>query len=257
MLAVVETSWLPLLADIGWPAWIGLGLVVFVGTVLQVGAGLGFGSVAAPGAMLLAPQLMPGSILCLSFASASLGASKMGGRIVVREVVIALIGRTIGAAVAAWMVASIASKDLFALVFAAITLLGVAMSATGLKLQPTPVTLLVAGALSGLMATVTTIGGPPIALVYRHQPAEQARATMNAYFALGQIPPLAALWIAGLLDLSTLIYAAALLPAVAAGVAAARFAKGFIDRRYTSILLGFCIVAAIVIGGRAIYRLIG
>ncbi len=229
--------------------------VVFIGTVLQVGAGLGFGSVAAPGAMLLAPQLMPGSVLCLSFASASLGASKMGGRIVKREVAIALAGRTVGAAAAAWLVASIASKDLFALVFAVLTLLGAAMSATGLKLQPTTTTLLVAGALSGLMATVTTIGGPPIALVYRYQPAEQARATMNAYFALGQIPPLAALWVAGLLDLSALVYAAALLPAVAAGVAVAHFAKGLIDRRYTSILLGFCIVAAVVIGGRAIWRL--
>jgi len=245
-----------LLAHIAWPAWLGLAAFVIVGTVLQVGAGLGFGSVAAPGAMLLAPQLMPGSVLCLSLASAAFGAKSMSGRIAVREVAVALVGRSIGAGLAAWIVSRISSMDLFALVFAALTMLGALMSVSGLRLRPTVPTLLVAGTLSGLMATVTTIGGPPIALVYRGQPVEEARATMNAYFALGQIPPLVALWIAGLLDLASLVYAAALLPAVIAGVGVAHLFKGVFDKRHTSILLGFCVAAAIVIAGRALFRLL-
>ena len=248
--ALVGTEYL--LGDIGWPVWLALSAVVFCATLLQVGAGVGFGSIAAPGTMLLVPQLVPGPVLCLSLVSSLLGMRRMQGKVAVREVAVALVGRTLGAAVAGWMIAKLGSRDGFALLFSGLTLCGVGISLCGPKVAATSPALLVAGFLSGLMATVTTIGGPPMALNYQHQPAEKARATMNAYFGLGVIPPVVALWLAGALDFQALMRAGLLLPAVVAGVAASGLATRFITRRYSTILLGFCIVAATIIAGRTL-----
>lgn len=245
-----------LLSDFGWSVWLALSAIVFLATLLQVGAGVGFGSIAAPGTMLLAPQLVPGPILCLSLVSSLLGMRRIEGAIAKLEIAIALAGRAAGAAVAGLLIARIASKDVFALLFAGLTLLGVAMSISGLKLSPTPPALLIAGFLSGLMATFTTIGGPPMALIYQHQPADRARATMNVYFGLGVIPPVLALWLAGALDVQALLHASLLLPAVWAGVAVSHLSSRLITRRYSAILVGFCIFAAAVIAGRALASII-
>ncbi len=246
-----------LLGDIGWPTWLALGSVVFVATIMQVGAGVGFGSVVGPGTMLLAPQLMPGPMLCLSLFASVLGAGRIGGSIAVREVALALAGRAAGAAAAGWLIVVIATPDMFAMAFAALTLLGVLSSVSGLRLEPTAPVLLVAGFLSGLMATVTTAGGPPIALVYQHQPPEKARATMNAYFALGIIPPLVALWTIGALDPTALARSMILLPAVGLGVAMSHRAARLIDRRFRLLLLAFCVVTVLIVAVRALLRMIG
>lgn len=244
-----------LLGDIGWLAWLGVAVVVFFGTIMQVGAGVGFGIVTGPGGMLLAPPLVPGTMLCLGFAASAIGAGRISGPIAKAEVAMAFAGRCAGAALAGWLITRVGSQDRFALLFAALTLLGVAMSVSGLRLTPTPPALLVAGFLSGVMATVTTSGGAPIALIYQHQPVEKVRATLNAYFTIGLIPPIVSLWLAGVLDRLAVERALLLLPAVIAGVLLAHLASAFIGRRYRGILLGFCVAAALAIGVRAIWRL--
>jgi uncharacterized membrane protein YfcA len=245
-----------LLGDFGWPTWMALVLVVMAGTILQIGAGVGFGSVAGPGGMLLAPPLVPGTMLCLSMLASLLGAGRIEGRIAVGEVAVAMLGRTVGAGLAAWLFAAYGGSDAFALLFAGLTLLGVALSLSGLRLPPSPPALIGAGFLSGLMATVTTMGGPPMALIYQHRPPEMARATLNAFFGFGIVPPLVALWLAGALDGVALARAALLLPAVAVGVLASRLVIAHIDRRYRTVLLVFCVAAAAIIAGRALIRML-
>lgn len=244
-----------LLSDISWPVWLALSVLVAMGTMLQIGIGTGFGTVAAPGAMLLAPPLIPGTMVCLGLATSVLGARSIPGRIAIDELVLALIGRTGGAAAAAVVVATLGGRDVFGLVFAGLTLLGVALSVSGLRLPPSPPALLGAGFLSGLMATITTAGGPPMALIYQHQPLDKARPTLNAFFGFGQIPPLVALWLAGALDWAAIGRAALLVPAIGLGVALSPFVAPYFDKRYKTIMLGFCVVAAVVIGVRAMVRL--
>lgn len=245
-----------LFAGAGWPAWLAIGVAIAVGAVFQIGAGVGFGSITGPAAMLLVPHLMPATISCLALLSAALGSTRIEGRIAYGELCYSLLGRVFGAAAAGVMLAKLGSRDGFALVFAALTLLGVAMSLGRLRLPLNPATLVLAGGLSGLMATVTTIGGPPMALIYQNEAAEKARPTMNAFFGIGMIPSLAALWGAGVLGSADAMRAFLLLPAILAGVALARVVVPYIDRRYRSILLVFCILAALIIGVRATIRII-
>lgn len=245
-----------LLGEVGWVTWLALFVAIALAAILQVGAGVGFGSVAGPSTMLLAPQLMPATIVCLAPFASGLGAGRIGGLIAKREVAVALFGRAVGAGVIGWLIARHGSQDMFALLFAGLTLLGVALSLSGWQLPPSTVALLGAGFLSGLMGTVTSIGGPPMALIYQHQPPEKVRATLNAYFFLGAIPPIIALWLAGVIDRLSVARTLLLVAAIVVGVALSHLATRFITRRYRSILLLFCIAAALVVGGRAIARML-
>lgn len=257
----VPFGMIPLIDEIlgpsGWSAWAGIALAVFAGAVFQVAIGVGFGSIAGPSAMLMAPFMMPATIGCLSMLAAMLGATRIAGSIAYRELAYALVGRAAGATAAGVLLAKLGSPDGFALLFAGLTLLGVGTSYARLALPLNPLTLMLAGALSGLMATVTTIGGPPMALVYQNEAMAKARPTLNAFFALGMIPSLAALWGAGVLGIADAIRAALLLPAVVGGIYAARWLAPLIDRRYRAILLAFCVAAAAVIAVRALLRLAG
>ena len=53
------------------------------------------------------------------------------------------------------------------LLFGGLILLGVCLSLSGLRLPPIRGVLVGAGALSGVMGTVASIGGPPMALLYQ------------------------------------------------------------------------------------------
>ena len=99
----------------------------------------------------------------------------------------------IGALAAAQILMLIPSRDGFSLLFAGLILAAVALSLARWRVRPTRRSLLVAGTLSGLMGTVTTIGAPPMGIVYQHAPGARTRGTLNAFFALGALVSLGAL----------------------------------------------------------------
>ena len=99
-----------------------------------------------------------------------------------------------------------------------------------------------AGFLSGVGATTTSIGGPPIAVLYQHQPARRIRSTLAVYFALGAIFSLVALAITGDLTWHQTAVAAMLAPAVPVGLWVARVLRRTLDLR--SIRTGVLVVCA-------------
>ncbi|MFS2056115.1 sulfite exporter TauE/SafE family protein, partial [Variovorax sp. CT11-76] len=54
-----------------------------------------------------------------------------------------------------------------------------------------------AGLVTGITETATGIGGPPLALVYQHQPAPTMRSTIALCFLLGELVSLAVLLATG------------------------------------------------------------
>ena len=79
-----------------------------------------------------------------------------------------------------------------------------------------------AGFASGITGTATSIGGPPIAIVYQHRPAREIRTTMAVYFLVGAGISLVALLISGDLTRDQAVAALELLPFLALGAAARR-----------------------------------
>ena len=111
-------------------------------------------------------------------------------------------------------------------------------------MRPTRPALLIAGFASGLMGTLTSVGGPPIALVYQNATGPEMRSTLNAYFALGGLLSMAVLGYAGRFGQRELAWGVALLPAVAVGFWLSGALRARLDRGRTRgavlVLAGAC-----------------
>jgi hypothetical protein len=82
----------------------------------------------------------------------------------------------------------------------------------------------------GLMGTATSIGGPPMALVWHGSSPARMRGTMSAFFLVGALMSLAALIAVGAIDRRILLFAAVLLPAMLLGFAASGVVNGRLDQ---------------------------
>jgi uncharacterized membrane protein YfcA len=204
------------------------GGAVLLGAAVQSSVGLGLGLVAAPVVSILDPTLMPGAVL---ITTALLPVFTLGAEwrhIDLRGISWALAGRLAGTAAGVWVVATLAPRSL-AVVVGAMVLVAVLLTLTAVRVRPTPGTLSFAGMVSGITGTATSIGGPPIALVYQHDPGPRVRSTLGAYFLVGVVVSLAALAFGGQLDSREVYAGAVLLPFVLAGFLLARPLRRFVD----------------------------
>jgi hypothetical protein len=101
------------------------------------------------------------------------------------------------------------------------------------RFEPGPRTLFGAGVLSGFMGTASSIGGPPMALVYQHGPGDRLRATLGMYFVAGGVMSLSALAVVGRFGPIEAWLGAALVPGIALGFTVSSRLKGLVDRGYT------------------------
>jgi uncharacterized membrane protein YfcA len=116
--------------------------------------------------------------------------------------------------------------------------------------RPTTGTLVSAGLASGFMGTATSIGGPPMAMVYQRVTGPQLRATLAAYFVFGASFSLLTLAVAGEFGAHELELGLTLLPGVLAGFALSWLAARVLDRGYTRIaVLGCSAASALVLIG--------
>jgi uncharacterized protein len=225
---------------------IALGIVA-IGACAQGAMGFGLGLLAAPVLALVDDDFVPGPLLLVALVLTILIVVRERGRLDVRGVKWAVAGRIPGSVIGAIAVVSL-SPDLLIVVFALLVLAGVLLSVVGWDLQPTPSTLLTAGAVSGIMGSITSIGGPPMALVYQHRRGPELRSTLALFFVFGSALSIALLTAVGEIDSSDLRWAAALLPAMLIGYGASRFLGRWLDRGFMRpAILGFSAAASLAL----------
>lgn len=226
--------------------------VVAVGSLVQGLAGFGSSMLAAPVLALADPTLVPGPLLIVAALLTFLGALRERGHVDRSIVTWALLGRIPGVVLGAAVLAFV-DDDALGLVFGAVILLGVAMSAVGYDLKLTNTSLAAAGAASGLMATTTSVGGPPMALVmHRHHPAT-TRATLSVFFFLGILMSLPAIASAGRLGRDEIVTGLILLAPAAVGFAASSPLRAVVDGpRLRPIILGLSALSATLLVVRSI-----
>jgi uncharacterized membrane protein YfcA len=103
------------------------------------------------------------------------------------------------------------------------------MSLAGHAVARTAKTLFVAGALSGVMATAASIGGPPIALAYQDASGSRLRGTLSAFFLVGSVLSVASLAVFGEFGRAELVTALVLVPFMLVGNALAPLATRRLD----------------------------
>lgn len=233
--------------------WLAVVAVIIVAAaIMQLGLGMGFGLAAAPLLALIDPELVPAPTLILGMLSSGWGAFGERHAIAWGEVGTGAIGRVAGVAAATGVLAVLTDERGFTIAFGLMVGLAVAMSVFGRRIPFNRPNLVAMSALSGLMATITSVGAPPLALIYQDRPPGEARPTLSAFFALGCLLALAGLAVSGHAGLRDVALAALMLPPMLAGIAIARRLRGRFDRRYRPALLAMAGMAAVLLVLRGI-----
>ena len=223
---------------------------MFIGALVQGSVGFGLNLIAAPILAIIDPTLVPGPALASAFLLTVMITGRERASIDRRGVGWAMVGRLPGTILAAVAISSLPERGL-TIFFALMVLAAVAMSASHWHLRPTTRTLVGAGALSGFMGTATSIGGPPMALVYQREDGPIIRATLSGYFVLGSIVSMAVLAVIGEFGGDEIVATAALVPGLLLGFLASRGTTRLLDRGYARPAILF------VSAGSAIALLVG
>jgi hypothetical protein len=105
-----------------------------------------------------------------------------------------------------------------------------------------------AGTLAGVMSTITSMGGPPMALLYQHEEGGRLRGTLAAFFSLGVVLSLIGLFVVGRFGWTEVRLAGLLLPGVLLGFALSAWTAARLDKRQTrAVVLTTSAVAGVVV----------
>lgn len=225
-------------------------VVVAAGACIQSAVGFGLGLLAAPLLALVDTDLVPGPLLFVMLPLTVLVARRERGALDFRGIRWALVGRVPGTVAGSLAVASVPEGGL-AVLFGSVVLGAVVLSVAGWHVRPTPGALVAAGAASGFMGTATSIGGPPVALVYQRRSGAELRATLAAYFVVGAAFSVAMLAVVGEFGRRDVWLGLLLLPGMLSGYLLSGRAARVLDRGYTrAAVLGFAALSSIVLIGR-------
>ena len=189
---------------------------VLVGATVQSAVGLGVGLVAAPVTALLEPDLMPGALLMVAALMPCLTLVRDHQDIDWRGLGWSLPARLPGTLIGVWVVKTLTAREL-GVAIGVVVLVAVAVTWRAITVPVNRATLSAAGFASGITGTATSIGGPPIAIVYQHRPAREIRTTMAVYFLIGAGISLVALLVSGDLTGDQGVAALELLPFLGLG----------------------------------------
>jgi uncharacterized protein len=209
-------------------------IVVAAGAVLQATTGMGMALLSAPLLALIDPAFVPGPALCAVMALSAAVAWRERIAIDHRILRLALFGMCAGSVVGATLLAALISLDLTR-IFAALILAAAFLSVAGLHPRTSRPALLIGGAASGVLGTMSGFQGPPIALVLQHETPDRLRATLCAFFAVGGVFSIAALAAAGVFGVRQIELGLELLPGVVVGFVIAPVLARRIDRRRARI----------------------
>ncbi|MBW3536180.1 MAG: sulfite exporter TauE/SafE family protein [Actinobacteria bacterium] len=225
--------------------------VVFVvlGGAAAVQGGLGFGMnlLAAPLVALVEPRLVPGPLLLAAVALTVLIARRDRAHVDWSGMRWVMYGRLPGTVLGALLVASISTSGIAIAVGLAV-LLAVGLNLVNLGLRPTPTTLVGAGLVSGFSGTVSSIGGPPLAVVYASQRGPVIRGTLSVIFVIGGLISIAALAVVGNLGAAELGLALLIQPPVLLGFWASRGLAAHLDAgRTKAAVLSVSVMGALAV----------
>ena len=158
-------------------------------------------------------------------------------------------GTAIGVAFVGWF-----SARKLGIAVGLMVLLSVLLTARAVRIPVNRRTLLGAGFVSGITGTTTSIGGPPLAILYQHREPLQIRSTLAVYFLLGAGLSLVGLGVVGSLDIRTLLLALLLVPCLLLGFVVSRLLHSAVPAsRIRSGVLLVCGLSATVLLGKSVF----
>jgi uncharacterized protein len=219
-------------------------LALLAGATVQSLVGLGLGLVAAPVVAMVEPGLMPEVMLWLAclYPLVTLAAERED--IHWPGIGWSLPPRVVGTGLGVVAVATF-SDELLGVVVGVMVLAAVLVTWKAITPAMTKGSLMTAGLVSGFAGTATSIGGPPMAVLYQHRPPRQIRTTLAVYFMVGAGLSLVGLAIAGELDPHRALLAALLAPVLPVGAVIGRALRTRLPaHRVRAAVLAVCAASA-------------
>jgi uncharacterized membrane protein YfcA len=217
----------------------------FLGALVQGSIGFGLNLIVVPVVAIVEPAALPASGIILALPMTLGSALREHTHIDRPGVVWMTAGRLPGVVLGAWIVSVLAPETL-ALVIGVIVVLAVGMSIASPPLQLRPGSQAAVGFAGGLMGTASSIGGPPVALLYQGAPGPVVRSTLGATFLVGVVLSLGALGIAGQVEAFHWRFGGVLVPPVLLGLFASRYLHDWLDAGWLRpCVLGFAALAGI------------
>jgi uncharacterized membrane protein YfcA len=226
--------------------------VVATAAALQASIGFGLAIVAAPLLTLIDRAYVPGPLLMSGTCLALIMSVREWRAMDVAGVRNAVAGRMFGVIPAGYAL-QVVSARAYDLLFAMLVLAAVGLSLLRPDVRATPRSVFAAGIASGFMGTITSIGGPPLALVYQSARGPELRATLAGSFLLGSVLSLIALAVIGRFGAAELVHTAVLIPGIVLGVLVSRPLLHWLDRGITRpLVLSLSTASALAVLARAL-----
>ncbi|MGH3424119.1 MAG: TSUP family transporter [Nocardioidaceae bacterium] len=231
---------------------VALAVALFVGATVHGVVGLGVGLLLAPMTGLVEPSLLPGVPLWMALVLPLLTLARDRGHTDWSGLAWALPSRIPGTALGVLVVA-LASDRVVGIAVGVMVLAAVVLTVRTVDVAIAPHTLVTAGVISGVTGTATSIGGPPLALLYQHRPHDQVRPTLGVYFVSGAAFSLIALALTGQMYLRDAVVAGVLLPVLVAGFATSNLVRRRVPiHRMRAAMLAVCAASAVVLVARSL-----
>ncbi|GAB3784046.1 sulfite exporter TauE/SafE family protein [Nocardioides ungokensis] len=224
-----------------------IGAVTCVGAFVQSVVGLGLGLLVAPVVAMVEPGLVPALPLWLALMIS--GSMLLGERRHVDwgALAWALPARVPGTIVGAWLVVTF-SDQAIAVAIGVMVLVAVVVTLRTVHVPVNPASLTAAGVVAGVSGTATSIGGPPIALLFQRREPEVVRSTLSVFFFLGVVVSLVGLAWSGSLTEASWHLGLLLAPLVALGAFAGSAARDRVPRdRFRVGVLLVCAASALAL----------
>jgi uncharacterized membrane protein YfcA len=203
-------------------------VVMAAASFVQSSVGFGLALVSGPVLLLLDPNFVPGPMLATALVNTLLMVRRERQSIDIRGVGYVMIGRVPGTFVAVFVLAALSQRS-YDLIFATIIIFSVGLSGLGCRVNPTPRNATIAGFAAGLMGTISSIGGPPLALLYQHATGPTMRSSLAAMFVFGAVISLTALSAMGRFGIEEIKLTGLMIPGVIIGFFASSYGARFVD----------------------------
>ncbi len=223
--------------------------VTLIGACVQASIGFGLGMLVAPVVVLIAPDLVPATIIMLGAVVTLVVTAHEGRHIDLRGTGWALAGRFPGTLAGTALVVLLPASGL-SLVLAGTVVFGVVLAIRGWRPAPHRRNLVVAGLASGVLGTATSIGGPPMSLVFHGLSGARLRSTMSGFLLVGSVVSVLSLAAAGAVGRDSVLACLTLTPAIVLGYLASRYVNRFMTPlrlRYAAIAVSLLGAAALII----------
>lgn len=214
--------------QVGIGAFVVAAAAVSLGSVVQGAVGFGLNLLAAPFVALVVPEALPATMVLVAFPLAVSTVAREHHAVEWRALRWMLLGAVPGTLIGLAIVGQVDASQL-AIIVGSVTLTGVALSVVSPPVPVTAASSLLAGFFSNVFGTASSVGGPPVALLFQHRRGPVARSTLGGFFATSAVMSLVGYAATGTVTADQALFAVTLAPFMVGGLWASRHLHPFVD----------------------------